>query len=197
MRTLTTTTLALLLCSMCAAQTGENTSASANAAGAENRLLLPHNFVRGYVDFEVAPMHNEMDLGLCAPHVGPLVPGVQTCADYARYVWSGYVEFQPFGRTQLKRVFLFTEPKLYGGENVPQLQYTVSPSAILWEATLGGGVTLPRQFEIRVTHHQTERLGRYAGWPNPLVFRPDGPYGLYTTVGVRWYFGGYGRAGAH
>jgi hypothetical protein len=40
-------------------------------------------------------------------------------------------------------------------------------------------------------------MGRYAGTANALIFRPDGPYGLYTTVGVRWYFGGYGRSSAH
>ncbi len=187
----------LLLCAVCAAQTGENTSASPKPAGGEGPLLLPHNFLRGYVDFEVAPPHNEPDLGLCAPHPGPLVPGVQNCAAYARYAWSGYVELQPFGRTPLKRLFLFAAPKLFGGDNVPQLQYTASASGILWEETLGAGVTLPRQFELRVTHHRNHLLGRYSGSPNALVARPDGPYGLYTTVGVRWYFGGYGPASTH
>jgi hypothetical protein len=158
---------------------------------------LPHNFLRGYVDFEVAPPHNEPDLGMCAPHAGPLVTGVQDCAAYARYVWSGYVELQPFGRTPLKRLFLFAAPKFFAGDNVPQLKYTASASGILWEETLGAGVTLPYQLEFRLTHHRTHLLGRYNGTPNALILRPDGPYGLYTTVGVRWYFGGYGRTSAH
>lgn len=196
MRTLTTT-FALLLCAVCAAQTSENTSAGPKATAAEDRLLLPHNFVRGYVDFEVAPPHNEPDLGVCAPHSGPLLPGARNCAAYARYVWSGYVEVQPFGRTPLKRLFLFAAPRLFLGDNVPQLQYTASASGILWEQTLGAGITLPHQLELRVTHHRTHLLGRYGGTPNAIILRPDGPYGLYTTVGVRWYFGGYGRAGAH
>ncbi|HEY1204617.1 MAG: hypothetical protein ABSH46_13280 [Bryobacteraceae bacterium] len=196
MRTLTMAA-GLLLCAACAAQTNENARAQPKDAVAEDRLLLPHNFLRGYVDFEVAPPHNEPDLGMCAPHVGPLAPGAQNCADYARYIWSGYVELQPFGRTPLKRVFLFVAPQLFGGDNVPQLKYTASASGILWEDAFGAGVMLPRQLELRVTHHQTNRLGRYAGWPNSLILRPDGPYGMYTTVGVRWYFGGYGRASAH
>ena len=29
------------------------------------RTFFPHNWVRGYTDFEVAPSHNEPDLGRC------------------------------------------------------------------------------------------------------------------------------------
>src|ERR1700690_1312776 len=189
-----TIAFALLLCAVFAVRAAETTT---KTAGEEDRLLLPHNFVRGFVDFEGAPPHNEVDLGLCAPHIGPLVPGAVNCAAYARYVWSGYVEIQPFGRTPLKHVFVFATPKLFAGNNVPGLQYTASHSGILWEETLGAGVTLPYQLEFRVTHHRTHLMGRYGGTANSLIFRPDGPYGLYTTVGVRWYFGGYGRSGAH
>jgi len=192
-----TIAFALLLCAVFAARAAEKTTADSKTASAEDRLLLPHNFVRGYVDFEVAPPHNEVDLGLCLPHPGPLVPGAVNCAAYARYVWSGYVEFQPFGRTPLKHVFLFATPKFFAGDNVPGLQYTASHSGILWEETLGGGVTLPYQFEFRMTHHRTHLLGRYRGMDNPLVLQPDGPYGLYTTLGLRWSFGGYGRSSAH
>jgi hypothetical protein len=196
MRTIVTT-FCLLLSAACAAQTTENAAAKPGGAAVEERLLFPHNSVRGFLDFEFAPPHNEPDLGLCAPHEGPLVPGVPNCAAYARYVWSGYVEIQPFGRTPLKRLFLFAAPKLFGGDNVPQLQYTASPSAILWEETLGAGISLPHRLELRLTHHRTHLLGRYGDHPNTLVARPDGPYGLYTTVGVRWYFGGYGHASSY
>jgi hypothetical protein len=192
-----TTVFALLLCAVFAGQAAEDTTAAPKTSLPEDRLLLPHNFVRGFVDFEVAPPHNEVDLGLCAPHSGPLVPGAVNCGAYARYIWSGYVEIQPFGRTPLKHVFVFATPKFFAGNNVPGLQYTASHSGILWEETLGGGVTLPYQLEFRVTHHRTHLLGRYGGTANSLIFRPDGPYGLYTTVGVRWYFGGYGRSGTH
>jgi hypothetical protein len=187
----------LLLCALCMAQTKENALADSETSGAEERLLFPHNFVRGYVDFEVAPSHNEVDLGVCSPQQGPLVPGVTNCAAYARYAWSGYVEIQPLGRTPLRRLFLFAAPRFFGGDNVPQLQYTASPSMILWEDTLGLGVMLPHQLEFRLTHHRTHLFGRYADKSSQFAVRPDGPYGLYTTVGVRWYFGGYGRTSAH
>src|SRR5256886_5480192 len=31
----------------------------------QSRTFLPHNWVRGYTDFSVAPSHNEPDLGRC------------------------------------------------------------------------------------------------------------------------------------
>ncbi len=86
MKTLTTA-FGLLLCAACAAQSGENV-AGRSKANAEDRLLFLYNFLRGYADFEVAPPHNERDLGLCPQHLAPLVPGVQNCADYARYVFG-------------------------------------------------------------------------------------------------------------
>jgi hypothetical protein len=184
-------TFVLLSCALCAAQTAENTNAAAGAP--QDRLLLPHNFLRGYADFQFAPPHNEPDLSLCALGVGPQ-SGPGACAAFARYVWSGYIEFQPFGRTPLRRLFLILEPKLFGGETVPQHSYTASPSLILTEQNIGAGISLPRQFELRLMHHWTKLLGRYGGSPSAVTLRPDGPYGLYTTVGVRWYFGGYGPA---
>jgi hypothetical protein len=44
-----------------------------------------------------------------------------------------------------------------------------------------------------MTHHDTQLLGKYAGPNNVTNLSRNGPLGLYTTVGVRWYFGGYGR----
>jgi hypothetical protein len=182
-------TCGLLLCAAGAAWCGENAAAS---AGSGDRLLFPKNFLRGYVDFQFAPPHNEPDLGLCAVRLGPPAAGVPECAGYARYIWSGYIEFQPFGRTIARRLFLFAEPKLFAGDNIPQVRYTASMSGILWEETLGAGITLPRNFEFRLTHHRTKLLGRYGATPSAVTGHPDGPYGLYTTLGARWYFGGYG-----
>lgn len=164
--------------------------------GSGDRLLFPKNFLRGYVDFEFAPPHNEPDLGLCAPPAST-PSGRPDCAGYARYVWSGYVELQPFGRTVARRLFLFAAPKLFTGDNVPQVRYTASMAGIIWEETLGAGITLPHQFEFRLTHHRTKLLGRYGANPSAVTLHPDGPYGLYTTFGARWYFGGYGRPGGH
>jgi hypothetical protein len=162
------------------------------AAGVSDRLFFPRNSVRGYVDFQVAPPHNEVDLGLCTLTTSNPWPNT-TCSGYARYVWSGYLEVQPTGRGQSQRVFLFFEPKVYGGENVPQQRYTASASLILWEANLGVGFELPRNFELRLTHHEGHLLGRYGGPDGAVNLRTSGPYGQNSTVGVRWYFGGWGH----
>src|SRR6266850_2278111 len=59
---------------------------------AQSRFLFPHNWIRGYTDFEVAPSHNEPDLGRCA-FPQPLTSGGinSTCTAYARWMISGYL----------------------------------------------------------------------------------------------------------
>jgi hypothetical protein len=171
-------TFALLHCAACEALAGDS----------GERLLLPRDFVRGYVNFEVAPPHNELDTGLCPVPEKP--DASPPCSAFARYVWSGYVELQPFGRGALKRLFLFGEPRIYGGDNVPQRQYTYSAGLIIWERKYGLGIDLPRGFQLRLTQHNTALLGRYKPLTAP-IWRLDGPYGLYTTVGMRWYFGSW------
>jgi hypothetical protein len=159
----------------------------------ESRTFFPQDSIRGYLNFEVAPPHNEPDLGFCNTNflVG------SHCGAFARYVWGGYMEVQPFGRPYLRRLFLFIDPKLYGGDNLPGISYTASANLIAWERTYGLGVEAPKGFEFRVTHHDTQLLGKYGG-PNSVVnLSRSGLLGLYTTVGVRWYFGKYGRADLH
>jgi len=155
------------------------------------RTFFPHNWVRGYTDFEVAPSHNEPDLGRCA---FPPPPGVTpTCSAYARYLLGGYVEFQPFGRTVARHFFLFFLPQFSFGRNIPQHTYTASMLPIAYERSIGIGFKLPRNFELRATQHQVDWLGRYSkslGTADDL--HTHGPYGLYATFGVRWSFGGYG-----
>lgn len=163
--------------------------------GSEDRLFFPKNFVRGYVDFEVAPPHNEVDLGLCTLTAPAPSGALPACRAFARYIWSGYMEFQPVGRGIFRKFFVFVHPKLFGGDNVPQQEYNGSGAPILWERSFGVGIELPKQFELRTTSHSVGLLGKYGG-PNTVTFRPDGPYGLYTTIGLRWYFGGYGRQAA-
>src|ERR1700760_3710391 len=89
---------------------------------AQSRFFLPHNWIRGYTDFQVAPSHNEPDLGRCA-FPQPLSAGGagSSCTAYARYLFSGYLEIQPIGRTFARHVFLFLEPKMSFGKNIPQL----------------------------------------------------------------------------
>jgi hypothetical protein len=161
----------------------------------EERLFFPDNFVRGYVEIEVSPPHNEIDLGLCTLAIdNAIFDKHPTCTAYARYAWSGYVELQPFGRGQLQRFFFFVEPKFYGGDNLPQENYTASGAPILWQRTVGVGIELPEGFEVRLKNHQVNLLGRFDGPGSTATLRTDGPYGQHTTVGLRWSFGGWGRS---
>jgi hypothetical protein len=171
---------------------------SVTVSGSENRSFFPQDSIRGYVDFQIAPPHNEVDLGLCALTTSNPYPLHRTCTAYARYVWSGYMEVQPMGRGLLRGFFIFIDPKVFGGENLPQQRYTASAAPILWESTVGAGFELPKNFELRLTHHQVYLLGRYTGGA-AATLRPDGPYGLNTTAGVRWNFGGWGHSslGSH
>lgn len=167
----------------------------------EGRMFFPHDWVRGYVDYEVAPPHNEPDLGRCAQSQAIIIAagGANSpCNAYARYLLGGYLEVQPFGKTLARHLFLFFSPTFSFGNNVPQFKYTASMAGIAFERAVGIGFELPKNFEIRVTQHQVDWLGKYknpigTGTPG-LDLGTSGPYGLYATVGARWYFGGYGRA---
>jgi hypothetical protein len=172
-----------------------------NAAGkvtpiAERRLFFPHNWVRGYTDFQVAPSHNEPDLGRCAFPQPVSAGGASTsCTAYARYLMSGYIEMQPIGRTFARRIFLFFEPKMSFGRNIPQVSYLASMEPIAYDRSIGMGMQIKHGLELRVTQHQVDYLGRYSSYLGPADLKTTGPYGLYATVGVRWSFGGYAQAG--
>ena len=162
----------------------------------EGRTFFPHNWVRGFVDYEVAGPHNEPDLGRCSQsHTVIVAAGGanSNCTAYARYMLGGYVEIQPFGKTFARHAFLFFTPTFSFGNNVPQFKYTASMAGIALERAVGIGLELPKNFEIRVTQHQVDWLGKFKGNVGLADLGTAGPYGLYTTVGARWYFGGYGR----
>src|SRR5260370_9420928 len=60
---------------------------------AQTRTFFPHNWVRGYTDFSVAPSHTEPDLGRCASPQPPSARGTASlCTAHARYLFSAYVE---------------------------------------------------------------------------------------------------------
>ncbi len=159
----------------------------------EGRTLLPHDWLRGFTDFEGAPPHNEPDLGRCGPT--PIGGAVSTtCTAYSRYMISAYLEIQPFGRTFLRHAFFFYQPRFSFGSNVPQVNYTASFAPMLYERSVGVGVELPMHFEFRLVQHRSEWLGKYGGNLGATDLGTAGPYGLYSTVGLRWYFGGYGRS---
>jgi hypothetical protein len=170
---------------------------AASYGAPEGRTVFPHNWLRGYIDFEVAPSHNEPDLGRCSPASASNFGGASsTCNAYARYLWGGYLEVQPFGKTFARHAFFFFTPRFSFGNNVPQFKYTASMAAIAYERSVGLGIELPKNFEFRVTQHQVDWLGRYKHGVGPADLGTPGPYGLYTTLGARWYFGGYGRSQA-
>jgi hypothetical protein len=156
-------------------------------------MFLPHDWVRGYVDAALAPPHNEPDLNRCASTTGVDGGAHAACAAFARYTLGGYLELQPIGATPLRRVFLFAQPKVFLGSNVPQFAYTASAAPIAYESILGVGVALPKHFELRLTHHRIDWMGRYQSPLGRQDLHTTGPLGLYTTVSARWYFGGYAR----
>ncbi len=168
-------------------------SSSPSSHGSQERLLFPRQWVRGYADFQYAPPHNEPDLGRCLASTGQFGGANAQCADFARYILNGYVELHPLSRTPLKRLFFFAEPKFFFGNTVPQFSYPQSFTPIAYESTLGAGIELPKNFEFRIVRHSVRWLGRYQNPLGPADIGTGGPYGSYSTVGIRWNFGGYGR----
>src|SRR5438309_7564238 len=82
----------------------------------QTRTFFPHNWIRGYTDFAVAPSHNEPDLGRCMfPQPGNAGGTTSQCTAYARYLFSGYLEIQPLARTPARHLFLFFEPRFSFG----------------------------------------------------------------------------------
>jgi hypothetical protein len=93
-----------------------------------------------------------------------------------------------------RHFFVFFTPTFSFGNNVPQFKYTASMAGIAFERSVGVGFELPKNFELRVTQHQVDWLGKYNYNVGLADLGTSGPYGLYTTIGARWSFGGYGRS---
>ena len=173
------------------------TSSSHSVQASPSSYFFPRNWIRGYTDFAVAPSHNEPDLGRCMfPQPASAGGTSSQCTAYARYLFSGYLEVQPLARTPFRHLFLFFEPRFSFGRNIPQLSYQASMEPMAYDRAVGAAFELPRNFQLRVTQHQVDYLGRYSGSLGPADLHTTGPYGLYATVSVRWTFGGYGRNGA-
>jgi hypothetical protein len=185
----------VLLAPLSHGQTASPLAASASLREPRSPAFFPHNWIRGFVDAGFAPSHNEPDLGRCAfPQPAGSGGLTSACTAYARYLMSGYLEIQPLNRTIARHLFFFFEPKFSFGKNIPQLSYTASFEPIAFDRSFGAGIELPHNFELRVTQHQVRYLGRYKRNVGPADLGTNGPYGLYTTVSVRWYFGGFDRA---
>ena len=156
-----------------------------------SRQFFPKGWIRGYSEFSVAPPHNEPDLNRCSAATGLFGGAGARCSAFARFVGSGYVELQPFGVSGLRRVFLFAEPHLFLGSNVPQVHYSASAAPMALDRSIGLGFEVTRNFELRVSEHRVEWLGRYQKKLGYADLGKNGPLGVYTTVSARWYFGGY------
>jgi hypothetical protein len=66
---------------------------------------------------------------------------------------------------------------------------------IAYDRSIGIGIQVTHNLQLRATQHQVDYLGRYSKSLGPADLGTNGPYGLYATVGVRWSFGGYAQAG--
>ena len=155
-----------------------------------NRMFLPRDTFWGYGQFDLAPPHNEIDPNLCRADAG-ISGGVNSpCNAFARYMASGYVEARPFGRGEFRRFFGFGEPRFLFGRNLPQTLYTWSMAPIGFERSWGAGIYIGRGFEMRVTQHFLfHRLGDRDRYLGSADLGPNGPWGRYTVIGVRKYFG--------
>src|SRR5436305_12549744 len=87
---------------------------------AADRMFFPSDTFWGYTQFDIAPPHNEIDPNLCRADAGTLGGVNAPCNAFARYMLSGYVEARPFGRGELRRFFVFGEPRFLFGKNIPQ-----------------------------------------------------------------------------
>ena len=140
--------------------------------------------VLGYGQFDLAPPHNEIDPNLCRADAG-ISGGVNDpCNAFARYMLSGYVEVRPFGRTQLRRFFVFGEPRFVFGKNLPQTLYTWSFDAIGVERSWGAGIYMGKGFEVRWTQHFL--FSRFGARDRNLGSADLGPNGSVGPVQHDW-----------
>jgi hypothetical protein len=179
--------LRIVVCLLCC---GPLWAQNSSSGGASDRLFFPRDMFWGYTQFDLAPPHNEPDPNLCRADAGKFGGVDAPCNAFARYMLSGYVEVRPFGRTQLRRFFLFGEPRLVFGKNIPQTLYTWSFDPIGWERSWGFGIYMGKGFEMRVTQHFL--FGRFGARDQNLGAADlgvNGPWGRYNVIGVRKYFG--------
>lgn len=153
-------------------------------------MFFPKDSFYGYAQFDLAPPHNEPDPNICTANAADYGGKNAPCTAFARYMLSGYLEMHPFGRGLFRRVFGFWTPNVLFGKNLPQTLYTWSFDAIGMETSWGGGINLPKGFELRVTQHFLfTRFGSRDKYLGKADLGVNGPYGRYNVIGVRKYFG--------
>jgi len=183
----------LLLCAvLCLAWSGRalGQEGAKSITESTDRMFLPHDMFWGYAQFDVAPPHNEIDPNLCAANAGNYGGKDAPCNEFARYMISGHLEIRPFGRGQLRRFMLFGDPAFLFGKNVPGALYTGSFDAIGVEHSWGAAIYAGKGFEVRVTQHFLfHRMGARDQNLGAADLGNNGPWGRYTAIGVRKYFG--------
>jgi hypothetical protein len=169
---------------------GKPQEAASAAPDAGERLFFPRDTFWGHAEFDIAPPHNELDPNICAADAGNYGGVNAPCSAFGRYLIAGLVEVRPFGRTILRRFMMFGQPQFVFGKNIPQTLYTWDMTPIGWDRTWGLGIDLPRTFELRVTQHFLfQRLGSRDQYLGPADLGTNGPWGRYTMIGMRKYFG--------
>jgi hypothetical protein len=154
------------------------------------RMFFPRDMFWGWVQFDLAPPHNEIDPNLCSAEVAQNGGINDPCTMFARYMLSSLVEFRPFGRGPLRRFMVYGAQAFLFGKNLPQTLYTWSPDAIGVEHSLGAGVYIANGFEFRVTQHFLfDRLGARDKFLGNADLGPNGPWGRFFAIGVRKSFG--------
>ncbi len=154
-----------------------------------DRWFFPKGWIYGYGEFDLAPPHNEPDPNLCAANAGDFGGVNSQCTAFARYLMKGDFVLHPFGKTLLQHVKFEYSPTLIFGKNIPQTLYTWSWQWIGMEQWWVAGVDLPKGFDFRMTQHFLMVQGGAS--KGPAYLGPNGPWGRYTTIGVRKTFGTY------
>ncbi|MBA3914919.1 MAG: hypothetical protein H0X25_13945 [Acidobacteriales bacterium] len=153
-------------------------------------MFFPKDMLWGWTQFDLAPPHNEIDPNLCRGNAADYGGKNAPCSLFARYMVSGYVEAFPFGRGIFRRFFLDWDPKFFFGKNVPQALYTYSFDPIGLENAWGGGLVLPKGFEVRLNQHFLfTRFGDRSKNLGAADLGTDGPYGRYFSIAARKTFG--------
>lgn len=159
---------------------------------AQESKVFPKNSFGGYINFDVAPPHNEWDLNRCDASAGSAANGGVNapCAAFARAALGGHIEFKPINWGPLKRLYFFATPRLFFGNNLPQTLYSGSFDPIGFERGGGFIYELPWGLEARLTQHSKMHwFGKYQGNLGAADLHGDGPFGQYNTIGIRKNFG--------
>jgi hypothetical protein len=167
-------------------------SVLAMAGSAQEGRFFPKKSFGGYVQFDVAPPHNEWDLNRCDASAGAAGNGGVSapCGAFARTALGGYFEFKPINIGPLKNLYFWGAPRFFFGNNLPQTNYTASFDPIGFERIGGFIYMLPWGLEARLTgHSKMHWFGRYQTQLGAADLRGDGPFGQFNTIGIRKNFG--------